>query len=304
MRNPGWVDLQVNGCMGVDFSSPALTADEFLRAAGFVLESGTAVFLPTLITSPPEVYRRNLRLIRETVERHGLAAQIPGVHLEGPLLSAAPGAVGAHDPALVQVPVPEAVEALLDLAPGFIRLVTLAAEVPGATEAIRLLRSRGVAVSLGHHMASAAQVSAAADAGARALTHLGNGVPGVLPRHENPIWAGLAEDRLSAMIIPDGHHLPEAVIRVICRVKGAERTIVTSDSSPATGCAPGRCRVLGNDAILEPGGRLYNPATGYLVGSAVLLPECMRYLDSLGVFTEAELDKVGRDNALKLIQAA
>jgi len=302
MRNPGWVDLQVNGCLGVDFSSPALTGDGFLRAAGHVLESGVAVFLPTLITSPPGVYRRNLRLIREAVERRGLTAEIPGVHLEGPFLSAAPGAVGAHDPALVQVPSPEAVEALLGLASGFIRLVTLAADAPGAPEAIRLLRSRGVAVSLGHHMASAAQVSAAADAGAQALTHLGNGVPGVLPRHENPIWAGLAEDRLSAMIIADGHHLPEAVIRVICRVKGAERTIVTSDSSPATGCPPGRRRVLGNDAVLEPSGRLYNPATGYLVGSAVLLPECMRRLDSLGIFTEAELNKVGRDNALKLIQ--
>ena len=83
-----------------------------------------------------------------------------------------------------------------------------------------------------------------------------------------------------------------------------DRTVVTSDSSPATGCAPGQCHVLGNDAILEPSGRLYNPATGYLVGSAVLLPECMKHLANLDIFTEAELRKAGRDNALKLIQAA
>ena len=80
MNNPGWVDLQVNGCVGVDFSSPDLTADAFLRAAEWMLESGTALFLPTVITSAPELYRRNLPLIRETVRTHGLEREIPGLH--------------------------------------------------------------------------------------------------------------------------------------------------------------------------------------------------------------------------------
>lgn len=92
-----------------------------------------------------------------------------------------------------------------------------------------------------------------ADAGAQALTHLGNGVPGMVPRHRNPIWAGLAEERLAAMIITDGHHLPPELIRVICKVKGAAKIIVTSDASPGAGLPPGPCRVFGSDAILEPG---------------------------------------------------
>ncbi len=301
MRDSGWVDLQINGCVGVDFSGPELTKAEFLRAAGYVFGSGTAVFLPTLITSTPERYRRNLRLIREVVDESGLRQRIPGVHLEGPFLSGEPGAIGAHNPEWAQIPVPEAVEALLGYAPGFVRLVTLAAELPGTAEAVRLLRSRGVAVSLGHQMASAMQLSTAVEAGAQALTHLGNAVPGMLPRHENPIWAGMAEDRLSAMLISDGHHLPESLIRIICRVKGAERVIVTSDASSAAGLKPGTCQVFGNIAHLESDGRLYYPETGYLAGSAVMMADCMRFLNSLRLFSDEELNKVGRDNALKLI---
>lgn len=301
MHNPGWVDLQVNGCVGVDFSNPALTESEFLRAADYVFESGTAVFLPTLITSAPEVYRRNLPLIREAVKRHDLGERIPGVHLEGPFLSAESGAIGAHNPTWVQTPTAEAIEMLLGYAPGFVKLITLAAEVPGVVEAISLLRSRNVVLSLGHHMASATQVSVAAFAGAQALTHLGNAVPGMLPRHENPIWAGLAEERLSAMLICDGHHLPETLIRVICRVKGADHVVVTSDASPVAGFAPGHCQVFGNEAILEPNGKLYYPETGYLAASAAMLSDCMRYLEALHIFNESELKKVGRDNALALL---
>ena len=302
MRNPGWVDLQVNGCGGVDFSDPELTRDQFLRAAEQVFESGTERFLPTLVTSPFAVYRRNLALICDAVERHGLSEVIPGVHLEGPFLSQEPGAAGAHNPGWIVPPEPEAVDRILECVPGFVKLVTLAADSPGVPEAVDRFRECGVAVSLGHHMADAAQISAAADAGALALTHLGNGIPAMVHRHRNPIWAGLAEERLTAMIITDGHHLPPEVIRVICRNRTAAKIIVTSDASPAAGFAPGPCHVLGNDAVLEPSGRLYNPATGFLVGSAVMLNDCMRYLESLGLFSEEELRLAGRENALALLR--
>lgn len=299
MNNPGWVDLQVNGCVGVDFSSPDLTADAFLRAAEWMLESGTALFLPTVITSAPELYRRNLPLIRETVRTHGLEREIPGLHLEGPFLS--PGAIGSHNPAWTLPPTPEAVDALCDLTEGFLRLITLGADTPGAPEAIRRLRERGVAISVGHHLAGSAEIAAAAEAGAAALTHLGNGVPNLLDRHRNPIWAGLAEDRLTAMLITDGHHLPAELIKVMLRVKGAERVIVTSDTSSAAGLPPGPCRVLGNDAILEPDGRLHNPAKQCLVASASTLSQCMAFLESLELLNEKELRRVGRENALRLI---
>lgn len=299
MNNPGWVDLQVNGHDGVNFSDPELTESEFLRAADELFAAGTAVFLPTLITSPAEVYRRNLPLIRRAVERHGLAGAVPGIHLEGPFI--ARGAIGSHNPEWVQAPSPEAVERLYQQAEGFVRLITVSADAPGAPEAIARARELGIAVSVGHHLANTADIVNAADAGAQALTHLGNGLPNQLDRHRNPIWAGLAEDRLSAMIITDGHHLPADLIKVILRVKGADRVIVTSDASEAAGYPPGRCRVLGNDAILTPDGKLYNPAKNCLVAAAVTLDFCMKRLASLELLSDAELLKVGRTNALRLI---
>ncbi|MDD3119221.1 MAG: hypothetical protein PHQ27_08590, partial [Victivallales bacterium] len=298
---PGWVDLQVNGHGGVDFSSPTLTEEAFVRAADAVISSGTAVFLPTVITSPAAVYRRNLPLLHRAVEKRGWQRHIPGVHLEGPFLSGAPGAIGCHNPDWIQTPSPEALAQLLEAAGGWVKMLTVAAGLPGIGVLIRLAVARGIAVSLGHHLADGAAITAAADAGATALTHLGNGLPNMLDRHHNPIWAGLAEDRLSAMIITDGHHLPPEVIKCIRRIKGAANTMVVSDASPATGMSPGPYRVLGNDAVLEPDGRLHNPRKGCLVGSAATMSDWMRYLASLELFTADELRRGGSDNPLHLV---
>ncbi len=301
MSNPGWVDLQVNGHNGVYFSDPELAQDAFLSAAEQLLSAGTALFLPTVITSSPAVYSRNLALIARTVRAHGLEKEIPGVHLEGPFISNRPGAVGVHNPDWVLSPSAAAVRKLYDLSEGFLKLITLSADAADAESAIREARRLGIAVSIGHHLADAAEIRRAADAGAQALTHLGNGVPNEIDRHRNPIWAGLAEDRLSAMIITDGHHLPAEVIKVMIRCKGTERIIVVSDASPATGFKPGRYVVMGNDAILEPDGKLHNPRLRCLVGSASTLAACMTYLESLDLLDEKELRQVGRDNALALI---
>jgi len=298
---PGYVDLQVNGHAGVDFSSPELTVDAFLNAAEALLHAGTAVFLPTLITAPPELYRRNLAVIRAAVDKAGLQREIPGVHLEGPFLSSAPGAVGCHDPACIQVPDPAALDLLRAECGDFIRLLTVAADQPGVEALIRHARSCGIAVSLGHHLADAAQIHRAALAGAQALTHLGNGVPNQLDRHRNPIWAGLAEDDLTAMIITDGHHLPPEVIKCMVRAKGAAGIIVVSDAAPVTGLPPGPYHMLGNDAVLETNGRFHNPAKGCLVGSASTMKRCMDYLASQELLTSEELEQVGYHNPLALI---
>ena len=94
----GWVDLQVNGHHGVDYSDPGLTEDSFLRSAEELFSAGTEVFLPTVVTRPEALYRRNLPLIKRAVEKHRLEKQIPGIHLEGPMITAQ----GSHDPALIK----------------------------------------------------------------------------------------------------------------------------------------------------------------------------------------------------------
>ena len=301
MKNPGWIDLQVNGHNGVDFSNPKLTADMVVKAAEELFAAGTQIFLPTIITGPMELYRRNIPIIKKAIESHGYLDHVPGVHLEGPFISAKSGAVGAHNPAWVQVPSRAAVDELN--AEGFIKIITIGADAENAPEAIARARELGIHVSVGHHMADYAQVRAAADAGAQLLTHLGNGCPNLLDRHNNPVWAGLAEERLTAMLITDGHHLPGELIKVFVRTKGVDKVIVTSDATEATGYKPGPCFVLGNDSILEPNGKLHNPVKKCLVGSASTVSMCMAFLESLNIWTEEELTKMGRTNALALLNS-
>lgn len=301
MSDIRYADLQINGFMGVDFSSPELSEDEFLRTAEHIFDSGTYVFLPTLVTSPREVYIRNLTLMHDAAERRGLLERIPGVHLEGPFISPRPGAVGAHVPENVLAPDPGFLDELLERSQGYVKLLTVAAEIPGMPELIAHAVERKVAVSCGHQLAGTADLERAAAAGAKLLTHLGNGCPNLLDRHRNPIVDGMACDKLTAMIITDGHHLPAELIKCIVRTKGPERVIVTSDAAPIAGFPPGRYNCWGNDAVLEPDGLFHNPVKKCLVGSSASIRDCADYLRTLDFVTEADIVRMTSGNPLKLL---
>lgn len=302
---PGFVDLQVNGFVGVDFSSETLTEEAFLHAGHTLIARGTAAFLATLITNSEAVLHRNLTLIAGALKKDAtLARHVLGIHLEGPFISKEPGAVGAHDPAAVHAPDINSFERLLAWSDGRLRLLTLAAEAAGAEELARHATKRGVAVSCGHQLAGPADLDRLARAGATALTHLGNGMPNLVHRHNNSLLAGLAEERLKIMFIPDGHHLPQHVLKIFARAAGADRLIATSDASPAAGLPPGIHTVLGNTAVLEPSGLLHNPEKQCLVGSSATLLACMNVLHGLGVFSLDELLRMGFHNPLALIGRA
>ncbi|MCC5904773.1 MAG: hypothetical protein JJU13_01080 [Balneolaceae bacterium] len=301
MKLPGFVDLQVNGYIGIDFSNPGLTKGDFNKACRAVIEKGTALFLPTIITSSESLFRRNLELIADGIRHNDLKSHIPGIHIEGPFISGKEGAVGAHNPEWVKKPDITFLEKLIEWSDETVKLITIAAEPDGADELCRYATSRGIAVSLGHHLAGEEEVNRLSDAGARALTHLGNGVPQTINRHHNPIWAGLANENLTAMVITDGHHLPVPVLKTIIRAKGTGKIVVVSDASPIAGLPAGRYNTLGNEVVLEENGRLYNPDTGYLVGSSSNMMQCMKFLSSLELLTEDELVDVGFNNPLRLI---
>lgn len=305
MRNatdiPGFVDLQVNGYAGVDFSSPDLTEDAFIAAVRRLRAEGTAVFLPTLITSPQDIYERNLPLIVRAIDRAGLGRICPGIHLEGPFISPLPGAVGAHDARWVRRPDPRLLRRLFELADGRIRLLTLAPELARAAELARFAVAAGATVSAGHTMAGPDDLDRFFRAGARALTHLGNGVPQMLPKFGNPIWAGLADDRYTAMLIADGHHIPPGPLKAMLRVKGTARVVVTSDASPPAGLPPGRYRALGNDIVIHRDGSLRNPEKGCFVGSSATMLHCINHLASLDLLSPAGLTAVGFANPLRLV---
>jgi len=301
MKVPGLVDLQVNGFKGVDFSGGGLTDKNFTETCRNILAAGTTAFLPTIITSPINIYRRNLPLIAEVMGQGEFRGRLLGIHLEGPFISAQEGARGAHKGEWTKKPDISFLEQLVEWAKGKVKMITIAAELEGAEELTQWAVEKQITVSLGHQMATEQDLERLARVGAKALTHLGNGVPAELPRHANPIWAGLANDALAAMIITDGHHLPVSLIKTIIRTKGTDKCIVVSDASPLTGMKPGHYETLGNKAVLEESGRLYHPDTGYLVGSSATMLQCMNYLASLRLVNSEELLTMGFDNPLKLI---
>lgn len=298
MDIPGFVDLQVNGYKGVDFSSSELTEERFLFACRELIQNGTVVFLPTVITSSEEIYERNLKLISELIHREDLTNHIPGIHIEGPFISDTDGARGAHNSKWIRKPDLDFFDQLVEWADGKVKLLTIAAELENSDVLCAHAVDQGVAVSLGHQMATEDDLQKLSDSGASLLTHLGNGIPQMIDRHENPIWAGLANDDISAMIITDGHHIPDSLIKTVIQAKGASNTIVVSDASPIAGLSPGNYSTLGNDVILDESGRLYNPETGYLVGSSSTMIDCINYLASLQIVKESELLELGFYNPI------
>ncbi len=300
----GFIDLQVNGYKGIEFSDIDLNEENFIYATREILKTGTAAFLPTLITSSREVYANSLAVISKVIKRDEFKDAILGIHLEGPFISKEVGAVGAHNPNDVHEASIEYFEQLQEMSDNNVKLLTIAAEVAGAKELCEYAAQHGVSVSLGHQMALDADVEKLAKAGAKALTHLGNGIPNLIDRHSNTLLAGLAQDELTAMIITDSHHLPDSLIKVIIKTKGVDKVIVVSDASPIAGLAPGRYNMLGNDAVLEENGLLHNPEKKCMVGSSAMMLDCMNYLASLDILSEEELLKVGFYNPLKMINVS
>ncbi len=264
-------DLQVNGFAGVDFQRPV--SPQALHAACLALRScGMERILATLITDSQEALETKFRALEECRRQDPLAREcIVGYHLEGPFLSAEPGYRGAHAPQWMRDPDWDVFASLQAAAQGAIRLVTLAPERAGSAAFIQKAVRSGVRISLGHTNASNDEISAAIAAGATLCTHLGNGCPEMLPRHENIIQRLLARDELTACFIPDGIHLPPHVLRNLIRAKPPDKVILTTDAMSAAGAAPGRYTLgaleleVGADAVV----RL--PGAAHFAGSALRL---------------------------------
>ena len=298
----GWIDLQVNGRFGIPFNSATLTADEVAGLARRIVAEGTAGFLATMTTSAfPETAIRNARVIADARRADPVCAEaILGIHAEGPFISREPGFVGAHAPEKVRPCDVSLLDELQAASGGLVRLVTIAADAEGAEPFTEAMKSRGIAVSIGHSAEWRPDViGRLAEKGASAFTHLGNALPALLPRHDNIIWTGLAEDRMSVMFIPDGFHLPDPVLKVFLRAVPLERLIAVSDCSYPGGLPPGEYTLNGDKSFLEPNGFLRS-AVGTLHGSSCGLADAVRVLRRLGL-SETACRAVARDNPLRLI---
>ena len=284
---PGLFDMQVNGFGGYHLSAEDVTQATVRGMIEALWAVGVTRCCPTVVTGSFGGLRRSLAAIAEACDQDAdVAASVAMIHIEGPYISPEDGPRGAHNHVWTRPPDWDEFLHLQEAAHGKIGLVTLAPEWPGTPDFIERLVGAGVTVSLGHHAATAEDIEAAIAAGATLCTHLGNGAHAQLPRHPNYIWEQLARDELTAGIIPDGHHLPPAVLKCFVRIKGIEQIILVSDASHLAGLPPGIYPHWGGNQQLEltPEGRLQMVGTPYLAGAALPLvaglANVVRYTDA------------------------
>lgn len=275
--SPGWLDIQINGYRGHDPNATDADASTTASMVRALWPEGVTGSCITICTESEAHIVGNLRAIAAACEADPLiAASVTGIHVEGPHIAREDGPRGAHPLRFVRPPDIDEYRRWQEAAGGRVRIVTLAPEYEEAVPYIRAVVADGTVVSIGHTAATADQIQAAVDAGARWSTHLGNGAHALIRRHPNYVWDQLAEDRLSAGFIFDGHHLPPAVMKTVVRAKGVERTILVSDAVTMAGLPPGRYMLFdGCEVDLLPSGRLELAGTPLLAGAATALPPCV-----------------------------
>jgi N-acetylglucosamine-6-phosphate deacetylase len=274
---PGFVDMHVHGGGGTSFTEG--TADDARHAADFHRRHGSTTIVASLVTAPLDGLEARAAMLA------GLALRdvIAGLHLEGPFLSAA--RCGAQDPRYMIAPDVAAFERLHAAAAGWLRVITIAPELPGATALIKAAVRTGVIAAVGHTDATADSTSAAVDAGASHATHLFNGMRPLHHREPGPAGALLDRDEVSCEVIADGVHLHDTAIRLVARAAGPARLVLITDAMAAAGMPDGHYR-LGSMQVDVAGGvaRLAADARpGAIAGSTATMAGVVRHAIAAGL---------------------
>ncbi|MFF2998507.1 N-acetylglucosamine-6-phosphate deacetylase [Streptomyces sp. NPDC057950] len=229
---PGFVDLHNHGGGGASFTSG--TVEEVLRGVHTHRLHGTTTVVASTVTGDMDGLAQRAGLLSELAEQGDIA----GIHFEGPFIS--PCRKGAHSEELLRDPDPAEVRKLIDAARGRARMVTLATELPGGLDSVRLLAEHGVIAAIGHTDATYEQTVEAIDAGATVATHLFNAMPALGHRTPGPITALLEDERITVELINDGTHLHPAALQLAFHHAGAGRVAFITDAMDAAGFGDGR----------------------------------------------------------------
>ncbi len=277
---PGFIDLQLNGAIGLDFTSEPRG---IWPVAAYLPRTGVTSFLPTIISAPLTAVSAAQKIITSSPPRGFQGATPLGLHIEGPFLH--PDKKGAHNPAHLQLPT--AAKVANWLPENGVRLVTLAPELEGALEVVRLLSERGVVVSAGHSTADFAQATAGFAAGIRYGTHLFNAMPPL--HHREPGLAGalLADERTTIGLIVDGAHVHPELVKLVWRLVGNGRLTLVTDAMAALGMPPGHYALGDHEVIVDD--KMARLVSGTLAGSLLTLDTAVR---NLITFTGCSLAEV------------
>ena len=284
---PGFVDVHIHGAGGHDVMEANDRALDRITAT--VARRGTTSMVATTVTAPIQDTCRSLEGIAQYIRGHEnadelpkpgrLAAEILGIHLEGPFIS--PARRGVHPVECITRPSVEILEKLLKAADGLVRIVTIAPEMPGAMDLIRTAVAAKVTVGLGHTDANYEQTRAAIQTGARHAVHVYNAMRPFTHRDPGIVGAILTDPEVTAEVIADGVHVAGPAIQVLMGAKGFDTVLLVSDGIAATGMRDGNYR-LGNFDVSVRNGICRN-AEGKLAGSTLTLDQALRNIVALGV---------------------
>ena len=277
-----YFDLQVNGYAGTDFNGDRLTDDDILRACHRLRADGVVGILATVITDQLDVMCRRLARIARAREHDAEVRQlIHGFHIEGPFLNQQPGYIGTHPAAAACDADLDKMQRLLESAAGVTRIVTLAPERDPQLRVTRWLADQGIVVAAGHCNPTLEQLTAALDNGLTMFTHLGNGCPLLLPRHDNVIQRVLhLAQKLWIGWIADGIHVPFVALKNYLQCAGLDRSFVVTDAISAAGLGPGRFQLGGQTVVVDEQWATWAPDRSHLMGSASTMPRTSHNLST------------------------
>jgi N-acetylglucosamine-6-phosphate deacetylase len=277
---PGFVDMHAHGGGGASYTD-ANDAD-ILHAAMFHRRHGTTTTLASLVTASPADLLTAVGVLAESTR----AGAVAGIHLEGPWLSAA--RCGAHDPKHLRDPAPAEIDALLAAGGGAIRMVTLAPERAGSSDAITRFVDAGVVVALGHTDATYQQTRHAVELGATVGTHLFNAMRPVHHREPGPALALVQDARVTVELIADGVHVHPAMLRAVIETAGADRVALITDATAAAGLGDGEFRLGAVQIdVVERVARVRGTST--IAGSTATMDQLFRAAAGFGSDRDAAL---------------
>lgn len=302
MTDARWIDLQVNGYGGVDFNADEMSLDDALKVCRLLAADGVAAILPTIITAPLDRMIPRIKRIADWIDRvPEVAAKFVGIHVEGPFINSQIGYVGAHPPLAVLPATVDTADRLISAGGGHVKLLTLAPECDENFDVTSWLSGQAILVAGGHSDASLEQLNDAIDAGLKMFTHLGNGCPGMMHRHDNIIQRVLnVADRIAISFIADGHHVPPVALKNYLNLVPDENIVIVSDAISAAGLGPGDYQLSGQTVHVDQAGAAWSADRTHFAGSAATLPKMRHVLKAMSI-TDDQLDRWMIDNPQRLL---